>query len=89
MLVIWTATQEESRAFAQAARVGRGGVIFAGNGSARSLEGLRPSAIIEVDGARHKPGGAEVLAVLQRASHKTNKPVPWLQLGEYRVTVGG
>lgn len=88
MLVIWAETQNEARDFAQAARVGSGGVIFAGNRMARSLDGLRPSAIIEVGGARHLPGGADMLAVLQRATYKASKPVPWLQLGELSVPAG-
>jgi hypothetical protein len=84
-MVIWAETQEKARRFAESARLGTGGVIFAGNRSARSLRGLKPTAILEVDGARHLPGGAEVRLTLNAGVQRAPRQVPWLQLGQLVV----
>lgn len=84
MLVIWARTQDEAREFAHKARLGRGGVIFAGDKMSRSLEGLRPTAIIQLPGAGETPEGRQVKSVLQRSVYRapSGKPVPWLNLSD-------
>lgn len=75
MMVIWGATKLQAEEFRRRQVLGRG-AIAVGNDSARSLDGMRPSAIVMLDGS----GSGEVRAVLDMAARKSTKPVPWIDL---------
>lgn len=79
MLVIWAGTKPEAEAFGRTMVAGRG-VIYAGNHMARSLEGLRPTGVIQLDGAGEGPDGKIVREVLSQSITKSRNPVPWIDL---------
>lgn len=79
MVVIWAGRKEDAEHFKRAHCAGRG-VIVAGNHMSRTLEGLRPTAVIQLDGAGEGLDGKQVREVLNRSITKSGKPVPWIDL---------
>lgn len=79
MVVIWAGRKEEAERFKQEHCAGRG-VIVAGNHMARTLDGLRPTAVIQLDGAGEGEEGKLVRAVLSHSIMKSKNPVPWIDL---------
>lgn len=78
MVVIWAGTKQEADRWRQKFVNGRGGVVTAGDQSARTLDGLRPTAIVMVGAAGQTSAGAQVREVLNRAAGKASREVPWL-----------
>lgn len=79
VVVIWAGRKEDAEAFRRAANVGRGAIVV-GNHMARSLEGLRPTAVILLDGAGEGSEGKLVREVLNRGIAKSPRDVPWIDL---------
>lgn len=80
MVVIWAGRKEDAEDFKRKSVLGRGGVIVAGNHSSRTLDGLRPTAVIQLDGAGEGDEGKKVREILSRSITKSGKPCPWIDL---------
>lgn len=80
MLVIWADTKERAEAWRRRAVISARDSRCIGNASVRSLDGMRVTQVIQLDGSGVGPLGAEVGHVLERCARKTPEPVPWLDL---------
>lgn len=79
MIVIWGRTKPDAEEFRRKNVAGRGAIV-AGNHMARSIEGLKPTGVIQLDGAGEGADGKEMREVLTRAVTKSQRPVPWIDL---------
>lgn len=79
MVIVWARTKEDAERFKREQCLG-GGVIVAGNHMSRSLEGVRPTAVIQLDGAGEGEDGKRLRMVLNSSIQRSRNPVPWIDL---------
>lgn len=79
MVIIWAGSKEDAERFKREQCLG-GGVIVAGNRMSRSLDGVRPTAVIQLDGAGEGEDGKRLREVLNISIRKSRNPVPWIDL---------